>query len=419
MYQSLHTAVIGPGDKALEVQIRTHDMHRHAELGVAAHWAYKESKGHDAELQRRVVWMRNWLELKADGEADAEGFFERFRAELEPVHVYVLTPQAKVIELPKGATALDFAYAIHSEIGHRCRGARADGRIVPLNQPLESGQTVEILTQKNGTPSRDWLSPHHGYLKTARARNRVRQWFKQQDHDRHAAEGKSALEKELARLGIEEKPQLEALAKRFHFQRGDDLLTAIGRGELTPSQVARQVGEPAAERRPEPAEPKLKAPSETKRRRSGAAEVVVEGVEDLLTHMAHCCKPVPPDPIVGFVTRGRGVTVHRRNCSNLRKMPEHELARLIDVRWSAQIGSASYPVDVQVVAADRKGLLRDVSSIFSDEEIDVVGVHTVSDRHTDRASMRFTVEVKNMEQLARVMGKLSQIPDVIDVRRPR
>ncbi|MCU0835014.1 MAG: bifunctional (p)ppGpp synthetase/guanosine-3',5'-bis(diphosphate) 3'-pyrophosphohydrolase [Chromatiaceae bacterium] len=419
MYQSLHTAVIGPGDKPLEVQIRTHEMHRHAELGVAAHWAYKESKAHDAEFQRRVVWMRNWLELKSEGEEDAEDFFERFRAELEPVHIYVLTPQSKVIELPKGATALDFAYAIHSEIGHRCRGARADGRIVPLNQPLESGQTVEILTQKSGAPSRDWLSPHHGYLKTARARNRVRQWFKQQDHDRHAVEGKAALEKELARLGIEDKPQLDALAKRYNFHRGDDLLAAIGRGELTPTQVARQVGEPRLERREEIAEPKLKAPTEPKHRRGAATEVVVEGVEDLLTHMAHCCKPVPPDAIVGYVTRGRGVTVHRRDCANLRKMPEEELARLIEVRWSEQVGASSYPVDVQVLAADRKGLLRDVSSVFSDEEIDVVGVHTVSDRHTDRASMRFTVEVKTREQLARVMGKLAQVPDVIDVRRPR
>jgi len=417
MYQSLHTAVIGPGDKPLEVQIRTWDMHRHAEFGVAAHWAYKESKAHDAEFQRRVVWMRNWLELKDEGE-EAEDFVERFKAEFEPVHIYVLTPQSKVIELPKGATPLDFAYAIHSEIGNRCRGARVDGRIVPLTQPLESGQTVEILTQKNAAPSRDWLSPHHGYLVTARARNRVRQWFKQQDYDRYLSEGKSALDKEIARLGIEEKPQLDKLAARYNFARGEDLLAAIGRGEVPVGQVARHVGEPKAEKREETEEPKPKRKPASKKRRESRSEVVIEGVDDLMTHMAHCCKPVPYDPIVGFVTRGRGVTVHRQDCVNLRKMPEPERLRLIDVRWADQTADAAYPVDVIVLAADRKGLLRDVSSVFSDEEIDVLGVNTLSDRHTDRASMRFTVEVKNMGQLELVLAKLSQIPDVLEVRRP-
>jgi len=417
MYQSLHTAVVGPGEKPLEVQIRTWDMHRHAEFGVAAHWAYKESKSHDAEFQRRVVWMRNWLELKDEGE-EAEGFVERFKAEFEPVHVYVLTPHSKVIELPRGATPLDFAYAIHSEIGNRCRGARVDGRIVPLTQPLESGQTVEILTQKNAAPSRDWLSPHHGYLVTARARNRVRQWFKQQNYDRYLSEGKTALEKEIARLGIEEKPQLDKLAARYNFARGDDLLAAIGRGEVPVGQVARHVGEPKAEKHEEPEAPKPKKKAAAKKRREGRSEVVIEGIDDLMTHMAHCCKPVPYDPIVGFVTRGRGVTVHRRDCNNLRKLPEPEKARLIDVRWADQTADAAYPVDVVVLAANRKGLLRDISSVFSDEEIDVLGVNTFTDRHTDRATMRFTAEVRDMGQLEHVLAKLCQIPDVLDVRRP-
>ncbi|MEA3278697.1 MAG: bifunctional (p)ppGpp synthetase/guanosine-3',5'-bis(diphosphate) 3'-pyrophosphohydrolase [Pseudomonadota bacterium] len=415
MYQSLHTAVVGPQDKPLEVQIRTWDMHRHAEFGVAAHWAYKESKAHDAEFQRRVVWMRNWLELKNEGE-DGGDFVERFKAEFEPVHIYVLTPQSKVIELPKGATPLDFAYAIHSEIGNRCRGARVNGRIVPLNQPLASGQSVEILTQKNAAPSRDWLSPHHGYLKTAKARNRVRQWFKQQDFDRYLAEGRSILEKELARLGIEEKPQLEQIGRRYNFHKGEDVLAAIGRGELAPGQIARQVGEPKTEKRDQP-EPKTKTPSTQKRKPAGRAEVVVEGVDDLMSHMAHCCKPVPYDPIVGYVTRGRGVTVHRRDCTTVRKMPPEEQTRLIDVHWAQQREDATYPVDVLVMAADRKGLLRDVSSVFSDEDVDVVGVNTSSDRNIDRATMRFTVEVKDMGQLEHVLIKLVQIPDVIDVRR--
>ncbi len=413
-YQSLHTAVIGPGDKPLEVQIRTHEMHRHAELGVAAHWAYKESKGHDADFQRRVVWMRHWLELKNEGE-DASDILERFKSELEPVHIYVLTPQAKVIELPKGATPLDFAYAVHSQVGNRCRGARVNGRIVPLNSQLHSGETVEILTQKNATPSRDWLSPHQGYLVTARARNRVRQWFKQQDHDIHAHEGRAALDRELARLGILEKPQLDALAPRFNFKRGEDLLAAIGRGDLSVGVVARQVGEPRVQ------EPSLREqearPRTQTRPKSSAGEVVVEGVGDLLTQIAHCCKPVPYDAILGFITRGRGITVHRRDCPNVSHLPPGEADRLIRVRWASQPADASYPVDILVIAADRKGLLRDISSMLADEDVDVGAVNSHSERTTDTAAMRFTLSVRDMEHLERVMGKLQQIPDVLEVRR--
>jgi len=417
LYRSLHTAVIGPGGKALEVQIRTQEMHRHAELGVAAHWSYKENKQHDAELQRRLVWMRNWLELKGEGDAGGD-LLERFKQEFEPVHIYVLTPQSKVIELPVGATPLDFAFAIHSEVGLRCRGARVDGRIVPLNQVLQSGQRVEILTQKNATPSRDWLSPHQGYLKTARARNRVRQWFAQQDHDLHVAQGRILLERELARLGISEKPNLEPLAPRFNFTNADDVYAAIGRGDLAVGVVARQVGEPRGEHRAEtskPQEVKLKAP--TPHKTGTHAEVIVEGVDDLLTHMAHCCKPVPSDPIVGYITRGRGVTVHRTDCGNLRALPPEERERLIEVRWARAAAEAAYPVDIQILAVDRKGLLRDVSSIITNEDIDVIGVTTHSDRDTDTASMRFTVEVRDAEQLEQIRLKIAQLPGVIEVRR--
>jgi len=413
LYRSLHTAVIGPEGKALEVQIRTHEMHRHAELGVAAHWSYKENKQQDAELQRRLVWMRNWLELKDEGDARGD-FVERFKQGLEPVHVYVLTPQSKVIELPIGSTPLDFAFAIHSEVGLRCRGARVDGRIVPLNQRLQSGQRVEILTQKNATPSRDWLSPHQGYLKTARARNRVRQWFVQQDHDLHEAQGRVLLDRELARLGILEKPNLDTLAPRYNFSNGQDVYAAIGRGDLAVGVVARQVGEPRTEA-PKGPEVKVKAP--TAHKTGGRTEVIVEGVGDLLTHMAHCCKPVPSDPIVGFITRGRGVTIHRADCSNLRALPPEERERLIDVRWAGVVPEAAYPVDIQILAVDRKGLLRDVSSIITNEDIDVIGVTTHSDRDTDTASMRFTVEVRDADQLEHVRLKIAQLPGVIEVHR--
>lgn len=415
LYQSLHTAVVGPEDKSLEVQIRTYDMHRHAEFGVAAHWAYKEAKGHDAAFQRRVVWMRNWLEFKNDNE-DASGFIERFKAELEPMYIYVLTPRYKVVELIKGATPLDFAYAIHSEVGHHCRGARVNKRIVPLTHTLESGDMVEILTQSNATPSRDWLSPHHGYLMTTRARNRVRQWFKQQHFDEHLHEGRAALEREITRLGIIEKPRLEELALKFNFKRGDDLLAAIGRGDLAVGMVARKVGEPKAEEPKErEAESKTRAPFRHKP--SGKGDVVVEGVADLMTQLAQCCKPVPYDPIVGFVTRGRGVSIHRRNCSNVRHLPAGEAERLIQVRWADQSVDTIYPVDLMIIALDRKGLLRDITSTFSDADVDVVAVNTHSEKRTETASMRFTVEVKGIEQITRLITKLSQLPGVQSVKR--
>jgi GTP pyrophosphokinase len=416
MYRSLHTAVIGPDNKPLEVQIRSWDMHRHAEFGVAAHWAYKEKKQHDASFQRRVVLMRSWLELKNEGD-DAGDFVERYKAELEPTHVYVLTPHCKVIELPTGATALDFAYAIHSEVGNRCRGAKVDGSIVPLNQPLASGQTVEILTQKNAAPSRDWLSPHHGYLRTAKARNRVRQWFKQQDFNHHVESGRSMLDKELVRLQIERKPNLESLAQRYNFHRGTEVLAAIGRGEVPVGQVARQLGEPRIEEKKERLD-HAKAPSRRRHRAFHRAEVIVEGVGDLMIHMAQCCKPVPYEAIVGFVTRGRGVSVHHESCANLLTMPEPEKARLIEVQWADQPLDAAYPVDLIVTATDRKGLLRDILSVFSDEGINVLGVNTASDSTKYRATMRFTVEVKDVAQLEKLLVKLEQSPDVLDVRRP-
>jgi GTP pyrophosphokinase len=411
MYQSIHTAVVGPEEKPLEVQIRTLEMHQHAELGVAAHWRYKENSGQDTELERRILWMRNWLELKEDG-GEAAGFVERFKSEFEPVRIYVLTPQNRVVELPKGATPLDFAYSIHSQVGHECKGARVDGHIVPLTQPLQSGQTIEILIAKNGTPSRDWLSPHLGYLKTSRARNRVRQWFKQQDYDQHVASGRSALERELTRLGIDERPELDKLAPRYNFKKGEDVLAGIGRGELSPLQVLGHAALRPA-KAPEPATEPTPAPPRARAR----GEVMVEGVDDLMTHMAPCCKPVPYDPIVGFITHGRGVTVHRKNCSNIRSLSETDPERLIAVSWSEQPADTTYPVDILVTAADRKGLLSDISSAITNEDADVIGVQTHSDRTRDTASMRFTLEINDMKHLSKVLNKVAQIPDVIEVRR--
>ncbi len=408
LYQSIHTAVIGPEEKTLEVQIRTRDMHHHAELGVAAHWRYKENAKHDADFERRIVWMRHWLERKefSDENVDLPDYLD---TDLEATRIYVLTPQGKVIELPKGATPLDFAYSIHTDIGHTCRGARVDGHIVQLNRPLRSGETVEILTAKNGTPSRDWLNPHLGYLHSNKARNRVKQWFKQLDFEHHVELGRSMLEREMTRLSVTEKPDLEAVAAKHNLQHAEDVYAAIGRGDLSPIQVAGVGGRLRPVLR-------TKAPT-TQKSASIRGEVVVAGVDDLMTNIARCCKPVPYDPIVGFVTKGRGVTVHRRDCANMRALSEENRPRLVEVHWSEQQSQTAYAVDFLVVAADRKGLLRDISSILTNEDIDVIGVNTNSDRKTDTATMRFTVEVCDMDQLSRLLSKVEQLPDVNVVKR--
>ncbi|MET0088516.1 MAG: bifunctional (p)ppGpp synthetase/guanosine-3',5'-bis(diphosphate) 3'-pyrophosphohydrolase [Candidatus Thiodiazotropha sp.] len=409
-YRSIHTAVIGPEDKTLEVQIRTREMHYHSELGVAAHWRYKENAKQDVDFERRIVWMRQWLEKKDVGE-DASDLQDMFEQDMEATRIYVLTPMGKVVELPKGSTPLDFAYAIHTDIGHHCRGARINGHIVQLNRPLRSGETVEILTAKNGTPSRDWINPHLGYLHSSKARNRVKQWFKQLDFEHHVELGRNALEKEMTRLSISEKPDLEKVAAKYNLQHADDVYAAIGRGDLSSIQVAGfgQREKPAPRSKPVPVTPHA--------HQAGKGEVVVDGVDDLLTSIARCCKPVPYDAITGYVTRGRGVTIHRRDCPNIRHLQGEERERLIEVHWGDEQEKSQYAVDFMVVAHDRKGLLRDISGILTNEDIDVIGVNTNSDRRTDTATMRFTVEVNDMKQLSRLLSKVEQLPDVNLVKR--
>ncbi len=416
-YRSLHTAVVGDDGRPLEIQVRTREMHEHAERGVAAHWRYKESSREDRELERRIEWMRRWLEQQDEEiqPGDPVGGDPEFDAR----RIYVLSPQGKVVELPKGATPVDFAYAIHTSVGHRCRGAKVDGHIAPLAQPLESGQKVEILTAKEGGPSRDWLSPHSGYLTTNRARNRVRQWFKQQDYDQHLAIGRASLEREVTRLSVP-RPDLDKLAERFNLKSADDLLAAIGRGELSAIQIANT--QLVRERRDPMLRAEAEIPEKISRRaptraEGGAGQVVVEGVGDLMTHLAKCCKPVPYDAIVGYITRGRGVTVHREDCPVVGNMNAQDRARLVEVAWAEAQPESRFLVDIHVLAGDRKGLLRDISSVFANAEVDVVGVHTQSDLRNDRASMRFTAEVTNMTELSQVIDRLAQVPDVIDVRR--
>ncbi|HSF46874.1 MAG TPA: bifunctional (p)ppGpp synthetase/guanosine-3',5'-bis(diphosphate) 3'-pyrophosphohydrolase [Burkholderiales bacterium] len=405
-YRSLHTAVIGPEGKALEVQIRTFDMHQHAELGVAAHWRYKEGGKFDSRYHDKIAWLRQILAWKEDV-ADASELASQFKTELFQDTVYVLTPQGKVIDLPRGATPLDFAYAVHTELGHRCRGARVDGALVPLNFPLANGQTVEVIAAKEGGPSRDWLNTAQGYLRSSRARAKVRQWFKNQNLEASIAQGRAFIERELQRLhatGI----GLDKLAEKLRFNKPDELLAAAGRGELAARQIQQalkaETGE-AAKLEPElPLARAALAPAAGK-------GVLVVGVDKLLTVLAKCCKPAPPDAIIGFVTRGRGVMVHRASCANVQRLDRE---RLIESGWGSH-HEGIFPVDVVVDAADRQGLLRDISEVFSREKINVTAVNTLSKNIAAR--MHFTLEINSIQHLNGVLKQIREVSGVISAQR--
>ena len=404
-YRSLHTAVIGPEGKAVEIQIRTHEMHQYSELGVAAHWRYKEDARHDRRYDAKIAWLRQILEWK-DEVRDASELAEQFKTELFADSVYVLTPQGRVIDLPAGATPIDFAYHVHSELGHRCRGAKIDGAIVPLNTALRNGQQVEILAAKQGGPSRDWLNPALGFLKSHGARTKVRQWFNRQNFEADVAHGRAMLDKELHRHGATAL-NLDKLAEEMGYGRLSDLVVDIARGVVGPKQLQEALAPPAAE----PQAPDSAQPAPRRTRAGGGSSVLVVGVDKLLTLTAKCCKPVPPDPIIGFVTRGRGVSVHRADCVNVKRLaPE----RCVDAEWGAAAG-ATFAVDVVVEALDRTGLLRDISDVLTRERINVTATATQSATHVAR--MRFTLEVENLEQLQRVLASVREVRGVMSAAR--
>lgn len=406
-YRSLHTAVIGPEGKALEVQIRTFDMHQHAELGVAAHWRYKEGGKSDARFDEKIAWIRRILAWKEDV-ADTGELVDQFKSELFEDQVFVLTPQGKVVVLPAGSTPLDFAYHVHTDLGHRCRGARVDGNMAPLNYPLQNGQRVEILTAKQGAPSRDWLNPAQGYLQSARARAKVRHWFKYEHFDENVSQGRAQLDRELHRLGMVDYP-LEKLAQKFHYQKLDEFQAAIGRGDVTSHQLAAALQGEAP--KPQEEEQPLMARPATAETSKG---ILVAGVGDLLTNMAKCCKPVPPDPIVGYVTRGRGVTVHRQDCPNMQGLEGERKDRLIAAQWGTG-GGTVFPVDIQVEAYDRQGLLRDISEVLVREKVNLTGASTINKQNL--AKMKFTLEITGQEQLGRLLALIRQVPSVIQAKR--
>jgi GTP pyrophosphokinase len=402
-YRSLHTAVIGPEDRALEVQIRTFDMHNNAELGVAAHWRYKEGGRQDAQYEEKIAWLRRILEWK-DDVADSSEFTEQFKTELFHDQVYVLTPQGRVVALDRGATPVDFAYAVHTDLGHRCRGARIDGVMVPLNTALDNGQRVEIITVKEGEPSRDWLNPALGYLATHRARSKVRGWFRQRDVGEQVSLGRNLLEKELKRLGVVGTNQ-EKLAQRLKFGKVDEFLAALGRGDVGQRDLVNALQEPG---KPAPAlvpnaKPRVRA-------RSGNP-VNIPGLGDVPLTLARCCKPQPPDDIMAYTTVGRGLTVHRADCAALKRANP---ARMMPAEWVLDAGAA-FEVDIQLKAFDRQGLLRDVSDVIAKDKLDVLRVNTES--RGEFANMLITVRIRELQQLARLLTRLQHVQNVVEVRR--
>lgn len=411
LYRSLHTAVMGPEGHTLEVQIRTEEMHRHAELGVAAHWRYKEGGHADTSYEEKIAWLRQLLEWRVE-EGTANDFVDRFKSEAFQDRVYVLTPKGRIVDLPQGATPLDFAYAIHSEVGHRCRGAKVNGRIVPLTYELGNAEQVEVLTARQGAPSRDWLNPHLGYLKTARARSRVRQWFKLQDFELNVTAGRAILDRELHRLGIARLPT-DRLTERFGHKQADELLAAIGHGDISTGQLANAINELVPQT----------GVVESKRRRLDRKRqsktpggVSIRGVGNLLTTLARCCHPVPNDSIVGYITRGRGVTIHRRDCGNALRLQREDPDRLIEVEWGIS-GEDAYLADVIVQAYDRPGLLRDITALLANEKINLNGVHTSTNSQDGIAHMNLILEISDIGQLSRVLTRIEQLPNVVEARR--
>ena len=409
-YQSLHTAVVGPEGRTLEVQIRSHDMHAYAELGFAAHWRYKEGSGADASFERKIAWMRQLLEGR-DEQEDDSALLAAFRTDVIEDRVYLLTPKGQVIDLPKGATVLDFAYVIHTDVGHRCRGAKVNGRIVPLTHQPASGDRIEILTGKIAEPRRDWLSTHHGFLHTGRARNKVRNWFKHADRELNIAAGRSVLDREFKRLALHN-VDLESLPARFQLRSVDDLYEALALGDVTPTQIARTLHE--GERDAETVSARVSPPP--KPAAPGKDALVIEGVGNLLSVLARCCQPVPGDAVAGFITRGRGVSVHRADCRQLQRLRTLDPDRIIEVTWGGAHQRA-YEVNVLVRGYDRKGLHKDVSNVIAAANVHIIAVDARVNPARNEVTMNYALRVADFGQLSSLLAQLHAVPNVIEAER--
>jgi GTP pyrophosphokinase len=405
MYRSLHTAVIGPEGHALEIQIRTEEMHEVAEYGVAAHWRYKEGRKSDARVEAKIAWLRQLMDWREEM-SDAEEFVESLKSDVFKDQIYVFTPKGDIIELPAGATPVDFAYRIHTEVGHHCVGAKINDRMIRLDHKLQNGDVVEVVTSRSKVgPSRDWLQEESGYVTTASAREKIRQWFRRQQRDENVAQGKDILDKELRRLGLDLKAE-EILTHFPRYAKVDDFLAAIGYGGVSAQSIASKLGENGAK--------EVLAANSYITKPKSPQRLVSGGVGDLLMNLAACCRPVNGDEIIGYVTRGRGITVHRVDCPNVANLTDHE--RLIPVTWDDRDRDETFPVPVVLRAFDRVGLLKDISTLLADERVNILFTHTRT--HEDReVTIDLTVEVADVGQLSRVLHKLDGIQGVFEVRR--
>jgi GTP pyrophosphokinase len=403
-YQSLHTAVVYDDGKTLEVQIRTREMHQNAELGIAAHWRYKEGGKRDESFERRILWLRSLMDWRSDVQ-DAAEFVDALKSDVFEDRVYAFTPKGDVIDLPAGSTPIDFAYHVHTEIGHHCRGARVNGKLVALDYRVRTGDQVGIITTRSGGPSRDWLNTDIGLVRSQRAIAKIRQYFKRQDQEQRASAGREAVERELRRLGVED-VTIESLARELDYPAVNDFLAAVGSGDISSARIVGKIlqGEHAALEEM----PALSVPSQPT-----TEGVNVTGLRGMLTTMARCCKPVPGDQIVGYVTRGRGATIHRTDCSNILRVGDKE--RLVRVSWGH--AARTYPVAVRVTAYDREGLLRDVSTVVGEEHINMNSVVSILKAH--QATIDLILEVTDLGQLSRVLNRIEALPNVVEARRVR
>ncbi len=413
-YRSLHTAVHDDEGKTVEIQIRTWAMHEDAEYGIAAHWRYKEGgNGRDQAFEERLAFLRRLMEFGPEVN-DASQFVDTVKSEVFQDRVYSVTPNGDIIDLPVGATPIDFAYHIHTDIGNRCRGAKVNGRLVPLNYKLKMGDQVAILTAKRGGPSMDWLNPDLDYAVTSRARTKIRHWLRKQNRDKHIATGREVLERELKRLGVLEKVTFDSVARLLNFDKLDDFLAAIGAGDVTGSQVTNRVLEDERRKAAESASDEDLLKPRTKPRSASVAKgVSIMGAGGLLVNLARCCSPMAGDDIIGYITRGRGVTVHRTDCPNMVAMRETE--RLIDVSWGTEDLEQRYLVPVEVIAYDREGLLREISTIIAEENVNISSVEVKTRQHI--ATLNLQLEIANNQQLTRILSKIDLVPNVIEARR--
>jgi GTP pyrophosphokinase len=407
LYRSIHTAVIGPRGEPVEIQIRTHEMHANSELGVAAHWRYKEGGRGNEAYERKINELRALLAPQEDG-GKTRDFLERMRVDLFQDRVYAVSPKGEIVDVPVGGTPLDFAYQVHTDLGHRTRGAKVNGRMVGLDYHLKNGDAVEIITAKTAQPSRDWLSPQSGYLASPRHRNKVRAWFRKLNEAQNKVEGRALLEREIQRLGVNS-PPIPDLLRELGLPSSDALHEALGLGDISAAQVAGAIQRLLHAR---------EARAGVKPRASAAREpeTSVQGIGELLSSYARCCKPVPPEPIVGYITVGRGVSIHSQSCANLARLTQKSPARALAVDWG-KTGRHEFPVDIEVEAFDRRGLVRDVSAALADEKISIQGMHTVTDKRDNVARMQINIAITGLPQLSKVLARIAQLPNIINAKR--